>query len=482
MLDFLADMERTTAMHRLLEFARQHSVRAVDLKFVDLTGRGHHLTLPVDRLEPQLFTEGIAFDGSSILGYGRRTTSDMTLLPDPEAVFLDPFWDRPTLSLMCDVFEGDGQPSARDPRGVARRAETWLRHSGLADTAMMSPEFEFYVFDSVRTSCRENRIACDIETEEGEWNADRPGARGTHLPLRGGYHALPPRDRLYRLRDEIVRFLEGIGVAVKYHHHEGGGPGQSEIEVLSQPLLRAADLAMTVKYIARMTADRAGRVVTFMPKPMWNVAGNGMHVHQHLFLEGQPLFWDADGWAGLSPFALHYVGGLLHHGPALLGLTNPSTNSYVRLVPGFEAPMSFVYGLANRNAAVRVPAAGRTPQSKRIEFRASDATGNVYLTLAAMLMAGMDGVRRGIDPRAAGFGPFDESFEVESDPERPGPPPLPRTLEEALVALENDHEFLLEGGVFDRDLLGAWIELKWSELQDVRCRPHPREIELYLDV
>jgi glutamine synthetase len=240
---------------------------------------------------------------------------------------------------------------------------------------------------------------------------------------------------------------------------------------------------MTVKYVARMVADRAGRVVTFMPKPLWNVAGSGMHVHQHLFREGRPLFWDADAWGGLSPFALHYVGGLLLHGPALLGLTNPSTNSYVRLVPGFEAPMSFVYGLANRNAAVRVPAAGRTPESKRIEFRAPDATGNVYLTLAAMLMAGMDGVRRQIDPRAAGLGPFDESWEPEPDhPDRPEPPLLPRTLEEALAALESDHDFLLEGGVFEPDLLAAWIDLKWSELQDVRGRPHPREIELYLDV
>jgi glutamine synthetase len=437
--------------------------------------------MPAERLGDELLRDGVAFDGSSIAGYAQGATSDMTLLPDPSTAVLEPFWDRPTLSLVCDIRRGDGGPFAADPRGVARRAEEWMRSSGIADSVRMSPELEFYVFDSVRTACDTHRSSYEIDAEEAEWNGQQAGGHGTRLPLRGGYHALPPQDRLHRLRDDIVHQVQAAGIPVKYHHHEGGGPGQCEIELLFHPLLGAGDAVMTVKYLIRVLADRAGRTATFMPKPLWNAAGSGMHVHQHLFLDGRPLFWDADGWAGVSETALFYIGGLLHHGPALLGLTNPSTNSYKRLVSGFEAPVHLIYGLANRSAAVRIPAAGRTPATKRIEFRPPDATGNIYLSLAAMLMAGLDGIRRKLDPREAGFGPFDQKLASRPASERPPLRTLPLSLDEALLALERDHDFLLEGDVFDAATLATWIDLKRREIDDVAARPHPREIDLYYD-
>jgi glutamine synthetase len=472
---------RDESIQKLLRFAREKNVDQVDLKFVSLLGRWHHVTIPAGRLDESLFSSGVGFDGSSVAGYDKGTTSDMTMLPDPETGVLDPFWDRPTLSLICDIIRMDGQPYRRDPRGVARRAESFLRSSGIADAAMMSPEFEFYIFDSVRHRCDTQTCFYEIDSDEAEWNSDRVDLRGTRLPLRGGYHAIPPQDRLFLLRSEMVRLVEGCGIPVKYHHHEGGGPGQVEIEILFHPLLRAGDVTMTVKYLTRMAADRAGKTATFMPKPLWNAAGSGMHIHQHLFLKGRPLFWDEKAWAGLSELALYYIGGLLHHAPALLGLTNPSTNSYKRLVPGFEAPVHRIFGLANRSAAIRIPASGDKPETKRMEFRPPDATCNIYLTMAGMLLAGLDGIRRKIDPREAGFGPFDQQLSAIPESKRRGLKTLPLSLAEALDALEKDHAFLLEGEVFDEDLVEGWVELKRRESLDVRNRPHPREIALYFD-
>jgi glutamine synthetase len=280
----------------------------------------------------------------------------------------------------------------------------------------------------------------------------------------------------------MVSLIEGVGIPVKYHHHEGGGPGQCEIEVLMAPLLQSADRTMLIKYIVRMAADKAGKVATFMPKPLYNAAGSGMHVHMSLFRGEEPLFWDEAGYASLSETALQFIGGLLEHGPALLALTNASTNSFKRLVPGFEAPVHLIFGRANRTAAVRIPDEGRTPETKRIEFRPSDASGNIYLTLAAMLMAGLDGIRKKIDPREEGFGPFDIPLQQIPADVRSHLRTLPVSLPAALDALQADHRFLLEGGVFDESLLATWIELKQGEALDVRSRPHPREIGLYLDV
>lgn len=471
-----------SVIESVLEMVRRERIETVDLKFVDLPGRWHHLSLPAGRLDEDLFRSGIGFDGSSVPGYGSEKKSDMALIPDPETALVDPFWPRPTLSLICDVFQGDGRHFASDPRGIAERAEAFLRGTGIADTASMSPEFEFYVFDSVRYRNDVHTSLYAIDTEEGEWNSGRIGSVGTRLPLKGGYHALPPGDRLYQLRDEMVRRIQESGIPVKYHHHEGGGPGQSEIEILFHPLLRAGDVTMTVKYLVRMVAERAGRTATFMPKPLYNAAGNGMHIHQHLFRDGEPLFWDENGWAGLSELALHYIGGLLHHAPALLGLTNPSTNSYKRLVPGFEAPVLLIYGLANRSAAIRIPEGADTPETKRIEFRPPDPTCNIYLALAGMLMAGIDGIRNRIDPRERKFGPYDQNIMELSESRRGRLKTLPLSLTQALDALERDHDFLLEGGVFDEETISIWLGLKRAEALDVRNRPHPREIALYYDV
>lgn len=467
---------------RLKEMVEAHGVETIDLKFVSLIGRWHHLSLPVDRLDEHLLREGVAFDGSSIRGYSQIASSDMTLIPDPSTAIIDPFWDHTTLSIICDIYRGDGSPYRRDPRGIARRAQEYMLSTGIADAAMMSPEFEFYIFDSVRHRCDVQRTYYEIDSAEAEWNSDSAEGGGLRIPPGGGYHALPPQDRLFKLRDRMARHVREAGIPVKYHHHEGGGPGQSEIEILFHPMLEAGDVTLTVKYMLRMAADSDGKVVTFMPKPLWDVAGSGMHIHQHLFKNGQPLFWDEGGWAQLSEIAHFYIGGLLHHGRALLGFTNPSTNSYKRLVPGFEAPVNLIYGLANRSAAIRIPEAGRTPQTKRIEFRPPDASCNIYFAMAAMLLAGLDGIKNRIDPREHGFGPFDQNIMSLPEKERARLRTLPLSLDEALAALEQDHGFLLEGSVFDEDVIATWIDLKRREALDVRNRPHPREIALYFDV
>jgi glutamine synthetase len=477
----------TDSVSGVFQLADRHEIQMLDLKFCGLLGRWHHVTLPASRLSHELFRDGVAFDGSSVPGLSSIESSDMLLRPDPSSAFLDPFWEGPTLSMICQIHDGrTGQPVTRDPRSVAARAEDYLKSTGIADRAQMSPEFEFYVFDSIRHHCDIHYCFYNIDSVEGAWNTGSDHEMSElpvlGMPINGGYHALPPSDRLYNLRSEMVTLIEGVGIPVKYHHHEGGGPGQCEIEVLMAPLLLAADRSMLVKYIVRMAADRAGKVATFMPKPLYNAAGSGMHVHQHLFQGDAPVFWNESGHANLSDTALYYIGGLLEHGPALLALTNPSTNSYKRLVPGFEAPVNLIYGRANRTAAVRIPDDGRTPESKRIEFRPSDASGNIYLALAAMVMAGIDGIRKKIDPRVEGFGPFDIPLAQVKEDERKRLRTLPLELHQALDALEADHRFLLEGKVFDESLLQTWIQLKRAEDLEVRSRPHPREMALYHDV
>ncbi len=471
----------------VFQLADRHQIQMIDLRVCGLLGRWHHVTLPVSRLGKELFVEGVGFDGSSVPGFAPTEASDLLLLPDPATAFLDPFWEAPTLSMICAACSlRTGEPVGRDPRSVAARAEAYLRTGNVADLVLMSPEFEFYIFDSVRHQCEVNYSFYNIDSVEGAWNTgserEGSGLPVLGMPLNAGYQAIPPSDRLYNLRSEMVGLLEAAGVPVKYHHHEGGGAGQCEIEVLMAPLLQAADRAMQTKYFVRMAADRAGKVATFMPKPLYNAAGSGMHVHQHLFKGEQPVFWDEAGYAGLSETALYYIGGLLEHGPALLALTNPSTNSFKRLVPGFEAPVHLFFGRSNRTAAVRIPGEGRSPQSKRIEFRPPDATGNIYLSLSAMLMAGLDGIRKKIDPREEGFGPIDMPVERIPEEERGRLRTLPLDLNQTLDALEADHRFLLEGGVFDEDLIRTWIALKRAEALDVRNRPHPREMALYLEV
>jgi len=466
--------------HKAVEWSHDNDVQMVDLKFCDLRGRWRHVTMAANQLAEPLFTQGVGFDGSSV-GFKSVEAGDMVLVPDPTTATWDPFWESATLSFICDVQEIDtDQASPLAPRQVARRAEAYLRQTGLADESRWGPEFEFYVFDSVSYLDEPSSAGYMVTSAEAGWGEEEKKT-SYRIPHQQGYHVTPPLDELYNLRAEIVLRMEEAGIKVRYHHHEVGAPGQSEVEILLEPLTRAADATMYAKYITRMVAHRQGKAVTFMPKPVQGAAGNGMHVHQHLFQDGQPLFYDAEGYGGLSELARHYVGGLLHHGPALLAFTNPSTNSYRRLIPGFEAPVKLFYSLANRSAAIRIPAYATAPLEKRIEFRPPDATCNIYLALAAMLMAGIDGIQRRIDPTAAGFGPFDENV-FDWPPERLRQiKSLPTSLEDALAALEADHEFLLAGDVFSEELVHNWIREIGQDTKQIVQRPHPYEYTLYFN-
>ncbi len=472
-------------MFNTLEEARRYvernDVQMVDLKFTDLWGHWHHLTVPQHRFTPSLLEAGVGFDGSAV-GLKSVKAGDMVLVPDLSTGFADPFWDAPTLSFICTTLEADTKAIFdNDPRNIARRAEEHLVESSIADRSLWGPEFEFYVFDTVTYENEMNRAGYSVESSEATWHSGA-GGHGHYIPLHGGYHAIPPKDALYNLRTEMSLHLQAMGVPIKYHHHEVGGPGQCEIETPMMGLLEAGDTTMIVKYVAKMTAHRQGQTVTFMPKPLYGEAGSGMHFHQHLFKGDQNVFYDPDGYGLMSQTALYYIGGLLHHGPALLAFASPSTNSYRRLVPGFEAPVNAFFSLGNRSAAVRIPRYATHPDQVRIEFRPPDATGNVYLALAAQLLAGLDGIRQQIDPTEAGFGPIDADIFSWTDEQREVIQPLPNSLKDALDALADDHDFLLTDDVFSDDLIERWIAFKMDEeYYQVRNRPHPYEMELYFD-
>jgi len=513
-------------------FIKERGIQMVDLKFCNLFGGWHHITLPAYHATPAVLEEGVGFDSSSTPGYKELEAGDMCLLPDLSTGFEDPFWDKPTLSFICNIAEADTRTLFyRDPRVIARKAEDYLKATGIADLSLWGPEFEFYVFDAVFHQDSSNWSAYRIEAREAVWDTypDNPpsppfskgGKGGITPPLghsirhQGGYHAIPPLDKYYNLRSEVTQLLHEAGVEVHYHHHEVGGPSQSEIEVVLGPLTRMGDSALMIKYFVKMTAHRNGLSATFMPKPLYGEAGSGMHFHQHLFKEIiplnpplrkgekggsagkgekgeppfskggqgglQPVFYDAKGYAGLSKTALSYIAGILHHGRALLALTNPSTNSYKRLVPGYEAPVNLFFSLANRSAAIRVPKYTRSPESKRMEFRPPDATCNPYLAMAAMLLAGIDGVKKKMDPTKMGFGPYDQNlFSPQHAGLREKIKTVPASMKEAFEALQEDHDFLLQGDVFRKDIIQTWIDYKLSrEFMEVRNRPHPYEIALY---
>ncbi len=481
MFNNLIDIER---------YIVENDVRMLDLKFSNLFGGWHHISLPASRATAEILGDGIGFDSSSTPGYKELEAGDMCLIPDPSTAFMDPFWEVPTLSLICNIVEADSKvPFYRDPRVIARKAEQFLISSGAGDRSLWGPEFEFYVFDSVSQQDQSHWSAYRIEASEARWNAykrEEPTGSG-QAPLghiiqsHGGYHAIPPLDQTYNLRSEITQLLQNAGVEVHYHHHEAGGPSQSEIEVVLGPLTRMGDVAMMIKYFVKMTAKQHNLTATFMPKPLFGEAGSGMHFHQHLFKGDEPVFYDKNGYAGLSKTALSYVAGILTHGPALLALTSPSTNSYKRLVPGFEAPVNLFFSLANRSAAIRVPKYTQAPMAKRIEFRPPDATCNPYIAMAAMLMAGLDGLKKNMDPSELGFGPYDQNlFAPKNEKLRSGIKQLPTSLEEAMKALDEDHEFLTRGGVFTEDIIQTWINYKMQkEFMEIRNRPHPYEIALY---
>ena len=464
------------------QYVDEHNIQMIDLKFCDLWGRWHHLTVPASQFVPDIMECGIGFDGSAV-GLKSVKAGDMVLVPDLNTGFIDPFWDASTLSFICITLEADThQIFTNDPRNIAIRSEAYMRDTGIADRSLWGPEYEFYIFDNVAFDSGVNHASYRLDSNEADWNS-ATGGHGHYIPLHGGYHAIPPKDQLYNLRSEMTLHMQAMGVPVKYHHHEVGGPGQVEIETPMMGLVAAGDATLLVKYATKMTAHAHGKTVTFMPKPLHGEAGSGMHFHQHLFKAGSNLFYDPQGYGCMSQTALQYIGGLLMHGPALLGLTNPSTNSYRRLVPGFEAPVNAFFSLGNRSAAVRIPKYANQPNTARLEFRPPDATGNVYLALAAQLLAGLDGIRQQIDPTELGYGPIDANIFAWSDAQRAVIQKLPASMREAMEALQKDHEFLLAGDVFSEELINQWVNFKMeAEYYQVRNRPHPYEVNLYFDV
>jgi glutamine synthetase len=457
-----------------LEWARDAQVAMVDLKFCDLLGTWQHMSLPLRALDEHAFSDGLGFDGSSIRGWQGISESDMLLMPQADTAILDPATEAPTISLVCEILDPiTREPYAKDPRRVARRAEEYLRSTGIADTAYFGPECEFFVFDEVSYELGPNASHFAVDSAEGYWNSGRPGLGYTSRP-KEGYFPTAPHDQLHDLRTQMVLTLERLGIACEFHHHEVASGGQCEIDLRYETLTRMADQVMTYKYVVKNVARAAGKSVTFMPKPIFGDNGSGMHTHQSLWKEGTPLMADRSGYAGLSALARSYVGGLLAHAPALLAFCAPTTNSYRRLVPGYEAPVNLVYSQRNRSACIRIPMYSDSPKAKRVEFRCPDAAANPYLAFAAMLMAGLDGIAKGLDPgEPADFDLFEEEHGAVAQ--------VPDSLAGAVDALERDHAFLLEGDVFSPELIETWIAWKREEADLVRLRPHPAEFHLYYD-
>jgi glutamine synthetase len=467
----------------VLRFIADEEVQFVDVRFCDLPGTMQHFTVPVEAFDQKVFTDGLMFDGSSIRGFQQIHESDMLLLPDVSTAVLDPFRTHKTLNMTFFVHDPlTGEPYTRDPRNVARKAQEYLRGTGIADTVYFGPEAEFYIFGSARFKTSQDAGFYYIDSEEGAWNTGReePGGNLAYKPpYKGGYFPVPPMDHYADLRAEMTRTLIESGIMVEMQHHEVGTGGQAEINMRFAPLLQMADKLMLYKYTIKNVARTHGRTVTFMPKPIFGDNGSGMHCHQSLWKDDGPLFYDEVGYAGLSDIGRYYIGGLLKHAPSLLAFTNPTVNSYHRLVPGFEAPVNLVYSQRNRSACVRIPITGSNPKAKRIEFRVPDPSCNPYLAFSAMMMAGIDGVKNKIEPPE----PVDKDlYELPPD-EASAIPQVPGSLEKVLDTLEGDHDYLVEGGVFTPDLIETWIEYKRSnELDPIRLRPHPHEFELYFDV
>ena len=462
-------------------FIEQNKIQMIDLKFCDLWGHWRHVTVPSSSFDEEVMDQGIGFDGSSV-GFKSVHSGDMVLVPDLKTAFMDPFWEAPTLSFLCNTLEADTKRLfIGDPREILNSADRHLKSSGIADESLWGPEFEFYVFDQLCFQNEINRSSYQVNSFEANWNSGVEG-NGYTLPLHSGYHAIPPNDKLYNLRSDISLKIAEAGIPVKYHHHEVGGPGQCEIETPMMPLQKAADSIMLIKYFTRMTAKFRGQIATFLPKPLFGEAGNGMHFHQQLIRHGKNIFYNPENSLLLSDTALYYIGGLLTHAAAILAFTNPSTNSYRRLIPGFEAPVKAFFSSGNRSAAIRIPKYATQADQVRFEFRPPDATCNPYLAMSAMLLAGLDGIKNKIDPTDAGFGPINEDVFSWSPKKQKTIKSLPTSLHEALSALEMDNEFLTDSEIFPVSLIDQWLEKKYEEEKNVRSRPHPYEIELYCDI
>jgi len=474
-------MNTPKSPNELVDYVRAQDVQMVDLRFCDLLGSWHHFTVPAHQLDASTAAEGFGFDGSSIRGWKAIHDSDMQVIPDPETARIDPFMEVKTLVVLGDVHEPiTGQDYDLDPRSLAKRAQAHLRATGIADVAHFGPEAEFFIFDDVRYASEGHAAHYSVDSASADWNTGREEFPNLGYKLRpkGGYVPVPPSDALHDLRSEMSLALEEVGMTVERHHHEVASAGQAEIDIRYAPLLAQADNMCWFKYVIKNVARKAGKVATFMPKPVFGDNGNGMHVHMSLWKDGQPLF-SGEEYAGMSPMAMQFIAGILQHAPALCAFTNASTNSYKRLVPGYEAPVNLAYSGSNRSASVRIPAAARSPKAARIEFRTPDPTANPYLAFSALLLAGLDGIERQLDPGE----PLDKDIYSMAPEELKDVPSVPASLDRALDALERDHEFLLKGDVFGNDLLKTWIAYKReNEVKAVGMRPHPHEFALYFDI
>lgn len=477
----MAKSSSSGQVEKVLKFIKDNGIKFVDLKFMDFPGQWQHFTVPVSQFDEGSFEDGFGFDGSSIRGWKPINESDMLIIPDPATMFVDPFVEVPTISLICDVYEpATKEKYTRCPRNIAQKAEAYLISTGIADTVYYGPEAEFFVFDDVRFDSRPNGSFYVVDSIEGRWNSGREeNPNLAYKPrYKEGYFPVPPTDALMDLRNEMVMNLINCGIDVEAQHHEVASGGQCEIDLRFAPLVKAADQLLMFKYIVKNTAKKNNKTVTYMPKPIFGDNGSGMHVHTSLWKKGKPLF-AGSGYAGLSEMALYFIGGLLKHAPSLLAFTNPTTNSYKRLVPGFEAPVNLAYSQRNRSASIRIPMYSSSPKSKRIEFRCPDPSANPYLAFSAMLMAGLDGIMNRIDPGE----PLDKDIYDMPPEELKNVPSTPESLQDALRALAKDHEYLLKGDVFTDDVIETWIKYKMDkEVKPMALQPHPFEFGLYYDV
>ncbi|NQY73186.1 MAG: type I glutamate--ammonia ligase [Candidatus Margulisbacteria bacterium] len=465
----------------VVDFIAKENIQVVDFRFMDFPGLWQHFSIPSREVDEQLFEDGLGFDGSSIRGWQAINESDMLVKPVAETAFVDPFLHAKTLVINCNI--GDpitGEDYTRDPRNIAKKAEAYLKGSGLGDTVYFGPEAEFFIFDDVRFDQNEHEGYYHLDSSEGRWNSgkvENPNL-GYKPRYKEGYFPVPPTDKLQDIRSEMMLILEDLGIPIEAQHHEVATGGQGEIDMRFAPLLKMGDSMLIYKYVIKNVAQKYGKTVTFMPKPIWNDNGSGMHIHMSIWNKGKNLF-AGDGYAGMSEMAMFAIGGVLKHAPALLAFTNPTTNSYKRLVPGFEAPVNLAYSSRNRSAAIRIPMYHTSEKSKRFEFRCPDPSSNAYLALSAMLMAAMDGIMNKIDPGQ----PLDKDIYDLPPEELANVPQTPASLREALSALENDHDFLLKGDVFTEDVIDTWISYKMeNEVKELNLRPHPWEFAMYYDI
>lgn len=474
----------TQTLSQLFALCKKAKVEMVDVKFTDLEGRWRSVTITMEMFTPSIFVKGVAFDGSSIPGFQTIVESDLVMIPDPSTAFIDPFTTVPTLSIIADPMDpitGQAAEYFNNPRYLARKALEYMRSTGIADTMYVGPEIEFFIFEDVRYSSSDRYASIAVDSAEGVWNNKTPyegGNQGFRVPNQRGYFTVPPFDQFHNLRSEMVRELKAVGMTVERHHHEVGAPGQAEINIRYQDMLKQADNVMLYKYIVRNVAARKGKTVTFMPKPLFGHNGTGMHCHQSLWKSGKPLFYEKGGYANMSKLGMHYIAGILEHAATILAFAAPTTNSYKRLTPGYEAPVVRAYSKRNRSAAIRIPVYDQTPAGTRIEFRSSDAACNPYLAFSAMLLAGLDGIKRKLEPGKS----MDMNLFQLGAAEQKKVKFVPSSLDEAFESLAKDHDFLTKPGVFTEDFIANYVKMKREQMDEVRLRPHPHEFQLYYNL